>query len=304
MATKKLKSVMRNLLYKRLVPSKYQEIIDDIEAVMALQRNGSRLDDDYWAQKLRQAAHIVDKGLQRYDCEPGHSARWYQAAQEALSQIRDPIALQDPSVVWAMQKISEYERLQSGKQPTRKCRTEFEPRCKYEELLDGIKARRSIRFYSKRALDTEVIEKVIEVVNWSPTSCNRQTAKVFVTNNPSLVRSCLATCRGATGFSEFVPCFLCFCADLRSYRMPKEMLLPVIDVSLGIQNCCLIAHSLGLSLTLLTWAEHSDEDERILRSVLEIPDHYQIIVNGTLGYPECAAEVPPRKALESTYILR
>jgi nitroreductase len=299
----RLKSAIRRLLYKRLVPSKYREIIDDIEAAIALQRNDNSLNNDYWAQKLRQAAHIIDKGLQRYDSESGHSAAWYQRAQEALSHIEETIVPQDPSLVWAAQKIKEYEKLQSGEQPSRKRWTGFEM-CHKEGLLEVIKTRRSIRLYSQKTIDIDVIKRIVEVVNWSPTSCNRQPAKVFVTNNPALVRSCLAACQGATGFSEFVPCFLCFCADLRSYWLPKEIDLSLIDISLGVQNCCLIAHTLGLSLTLLSWAQHSDDDERELRNLLGIPDYYKIVVNGALGYPEYEAPVPLRKPIESTLVLR
>ena len=287
-----------------LVPGHYQEIVRNVELVTDLQRSSETLDNDYRAQKLRQYAHIVDKGLQRFDCEPGHSFRWYQLAQETLSQISDSTFLQDPSVTWATQIIRKYERLQCGEHAARRSEPEFEIACEYGRLVDTIKTRRSIRFYSKRTVDLDVIEKIVEVINWSPTSCNRQTAKVFVTNDPSLVRSCLATCQGATGFSEFVPCFLCFCADLRPYAMPQEIWLPVLDVSLGIQNCCLVAHTLGLSTTLLSWAQHSDEDERELRHLLGIPNYYQIVVNGALGYPECSAPVPLRKSVESAYELR
>jgi nitroreductase len=171
-------------------------------------------------------------------------------------------------------------------------------------LLEAIKARRSIRQFRDEPVDVHTVEAIVEVVNWSPTSCNRQPAKVFATNSPSLARSCLATCQGATGFSEFVPCFLSFCADPRSYWLPRELELPLMDVSLGVQNCCLMAHSQGLSLTLLSWANHTDDDERVLRDLLAIPDHFKIVVNGALGYPEHDVPVPLRKPIESTLVLR
>ena len=86
--------------------------------------------------------------------------------------------------------------------------------------------------------------------------------------------------------------------------MPNEILLPIIDVSLGIQNCCLIAHCLGLSLTLLSWAQHTEEDDKNLRNFLGIPEYYQIIVNGALGYPEHNVPIPYRKLLKTTYVIK
>ena len=201
-------------------------------------------------------------------------------------------------------KIEEYEKTQSTGLPVRKGLVGTDEACEYDQLLASIKARRSVRFYEAKNVTRDTVEKVVNVINWSPNSCNKQTAKVFVASNPSLVESCLLTCKGATGFSEFIPIFLCFCSDLRSYILPAEMLLPSIDVSLGVQNCCLVAHSLGLSITLLSWAQHTKQDDRRLRSLLGIPDYYQIIVNGTMGYPEYILETPGRKALESTFVLR
>lgn len=301
-ALHRLKGSLRRFLYRSLIPSRYREIVDELEAAVALQTSDHGEESDYWAQKLRQAAHIVEKGLQRDDYEPGHSLTWYKRARDALSHIPETTVAKDPSLIWATSRLEEYERLQCGEQPAR--RNWVAPEAAYREaLLQVIKARRSIRRYLCRLVDVEVIEEIVKVANWSPTSCNRQPAKVFAVNSPSLARLCLGTCQGATGFSVFVPCFLSFCVDLRAYDLPREMELPLIDASLGAQNCCLLAHSLGLSITLLSWASHSPEDERRLRSLLGIPHYFKIVVNAALGYPEYQVAVPFRKPIESTLVL-
>jgi nitroreductase len=286
------------------MPADLRQAVSRVEAVMALQKSGEMLDDDYWAQKLRQAAHIIDKGLRRPDAEPGHSARWYQSAQEALSHLRGSPILVDPSLTWALKKLSDYEAVQSGQARSAEPLPEREAVLSQESLHGLITSRRSVRFFEEREISADVVEKVIDVINWSPTSCNRQPAKVYVANDPELARSCLDTCQGATGFGAFVPCFLCFCADLRSYWLPKEMLLPVIDVSLGIQNCCLMAHAMGLGITLLSWAQHTEDEDARLRGMLGIPEHYEIVLNAALGYPAQRPEVPLRKSVELTRVVR
>lgn len=281
-----------------LLPGAYKEILRSTESVIEIPE--TLCDDEYWAQMLRKYAHILDKGLQRQDSEPGHSLGWYQMAQEALLQIQDPVVLSDPSIEWARQRIREYELLQQGHHPDR---LDLETCLKYKALVHLIKARRSIRFYGSKEVDLETLERILGVIAWSATSCNRQTAKVFVAKDPALVKQCLATCIGATNFGEIVPVFLCFCADLRSYNMPHELFLPATDAALGMQNCSLIAHTLGLSLTFLTWAQHTPEEDKELRSLLGIPSHYQIVANGTLGYPEFGTPTPLRKSVQSTYVL-
>jgi nitroreductase len=284
-----------------LVPRGYNELIEQAESIIDLRENHHSLDDFYWAQKLRKYAHIIDKGLERFDCEPGHSSSIYNSAQEALDHIKDSEMLKDASVLWAKKKLREYEHLQSECQPFTKAETPLLTSSGYEDLLNVIMNRRSIRSYSNKTVQTDTIKSIVEVINWSPSSCNRQTSQIFVTNDPSRAAKCLKTSQGATGFSKFVPCFMCFCADLRSYEMPSEILLPVLDVSLGIQNCCLVATTLGLSLTLLSWSLHTAQEEKELRRLLDIPNYFQIVVNGALGYPKCGVEVPSRKELKYTY---
>jgi hypothetical protein len=192
-----LRSLMYKILPRRwmwkarlaLVPGPYREILRHVEPVIELPEELQ--DDDYRAQKLRKFAHILDKGLQRLDSEPGHSRIWYERALGMLQQIREPGVLQDESVAWARARINDYERLQAGHRPEH---ADFETCGGYEQLLALIKQRRSIRFYKEQAVDLPTIEKVVEVVNWSSTSCNRQTAKVFVANEQPLVQACLDTC--------------------------------------------------------------------------------------------------------------
>jgi hypothetical protein len=85
---------------------------------------------------------------------------------------------------------------------------------------------------------------------------------------------------------------------------PNEVALPYIDVSLGVQNCALVAHALGISLTLLTWAQQVDWQEHELRRLLDIPVHFQIIVSAAGGYPDRGVDVPVRKTKELFLVRR
>jgi nitroreductase len=298
---RKLKALIWHQLYGLVVPAQYREYVNTVAKIRIMQTDSRYQNHEYWTQKLRQAAHILDKGINTDQWEAGRSVFWYERAKEILEEIEVPEGTEDSSIVWANDVIKRYENLQSQKKNCRRIRPNLEFGCYNEELQYVIRERRSVRSFNEQKVPLDVIEKIIEVINWSPTSCNKQTAKIFVTNNPSLSRICLSTCKGGTGFGEFVPSFLCFCADLRSYSLPEEMFLPFIDISLGIENCALVSYSLGMSLTLLSWALHTDADEKKLRSLLEIPEYYQIIVNGVLGFPKYIPEAPQRKPVKSTY---
>lgn len=282
-----------------LVHYYYRNIIRCSERVFQLRRKANTQDGAFWANELRKNAHILDKGLQRHNWQPGHGAAAFQRAKYALSKIVDDGLLNDPSVKWAKSKISEFETVNGSKKPSNAF---IDTSCSYEKLLDVIKTRRSIRHFKNRPVSDEQIRKIVEVINWSPTSCHRQTAKVFVTTNDKRVKECMGLCAGSSGFGRSVPLFICFCSDFRAYQMPVEGFLPYIDISLGIQNCNLIAQSLGISLTMLSWAHSAEREDRQMRKLLRIPCKYGIIVNAVGGYPACGAPVPERKSLRSTLV--
>jgi nitroreductase len=254
---------------------------------------------EYWAAMLRKCVHILDKGLQRPDFEPGHSKQWYEAASVALDELGNRHN-SDPSVAWAKEKIAEYERRQINPVPPKSIETKYVSEEDCNTLIRMIQGRRSVRNYANRPVEIDKLKIIIEAVNWSPTSCNRQPAKVFIATEAELVKQCAKTCAGATCFSGDSACFISFCADMRVYNLPEEFLLPNLDIGLGIQNCLLVAHALGISMTLLSWAQHTHEDDKNLRTLLGIPAHYRIVVNALMGYPSEFPASPARKSLEAT----
>gem|GEM_PF-1186973 len=283
-----------------LVHYYYRDVIRSSERVFQLRRKLEQQGESFWANDLRKHAHILDKGLQRCDWEPGHSAAAYDAARHAMSKIHSEDLLGDASIQWAGKKIQEYE----GRRACHPTRTTFaRTSCSYEDLVDVMKTRRSIRRFKKHPVDDSTIRKIVDVINWSPTSCHRQTAKVYISNDPDRVRKCMDLCAGSSGFGDYIPLFFCFCSDMRAYQMPVELSLPFIDVSLGIQNCTLVAHTLGISLTLMSWAQSTEKEDRRMRKLLRIPADDAIIVNAVGGYPACGADIPARKSLTSTMTL-
>lgn len=294
--------IRRWLFHPMIVSNSYREEVDVTESVLLMRHDGANLDSEFWAAMLRKYCHILDKGLQRHDCESGHSKDFYALALEARDKITEKNVLDDPSVLWAKNKIIEYEEFQ-GKTCWKSEGTRFAPSiCTYDQLCDVVQSRRSVRIFQERTVERTDIERIASVINWAPTSCNRQTSKIFIADSPKSVEECLHSNSGATCLSDNVPCFMSFCVDLRPYDMPHEMTLPIIDSALGIQNCCLAAHSLGIGLTILNWTHHSSVQDKQLRKVLGIPSYYRIVANAVLGYPAVGAPIPARKRSEATCV--
>lgn len=310
---KSLGAVVRRILSRRwirilrrpaLLPSYYKEIAGDIEPIFDLQEHPEWMDDEYWAAMLRKYAHIMDKGLWACDFQPGRGRVYRDSAAEAYDHIQSDAVRNDPSVKWAAQKILQYDQGQQSEAGYHSSAPPELPSSTFDDLSAIILSRRSIRSFQERPVDDHVITKIADLASWAPSSCNKQTIVVFATNAPALASQCLGTCKGGTCFSEYVPGFVSFCADLRSYAMPQEAWLPQVDVGLAAQNCSLAASTLGLSMTMLSWCQHDAGEDKRLRRLLDIPGYYRITLNAVVGYPATSVETPERKSLATTFILR
>ena len=284
-----------------VVHGKYRALIEDLEKYSRIIRNNYGTDPNLSLLLVRKYGHIIDKGLHRDDTEPGHSQEIVEALKENLQIVEKylPDSDQDETIKWALEKLYLYKNLQS----TEKCNLSNEcmkPVFKYNELLSLIKSRRSNRQFLEKPVEINILERLAEIVNWAPSSCNRQPIKLFATNSPAVAKECLKQCKGGTGFSEFIPCFVAFCADMRGYSLPDEVYLPAIDVSLGVQNFLLATNTFELSATCLSWALKDIEEERKIRSLLRISSYYQIIFHVVVGYASKEYISPIRKSLAST----
>ena len=130
-------------------------------------------------------------------------------------------------------------------------------------------------------------------------SCNKQPIRLFVANKPDLAKECLTCCKGGTGFSDYIPSFWVFAANVRGYVWPSEIYLPAIDTSLGAQNVFLAAHTLGISGTILSWEQKDAAEESKLRALLNIPQDYTIVFCAVMGYPEYGYVTPERKNINN-----
>ncbi len=271
---------LRNLIEFIQINRKYQ---DDPEVLLG---------------ELRTSAHIVDKGLQANDWQAGRSQMFYRRMCEQIDQLKTSEFTDDPSYQWAVGKQQEYNEAQtSGPMALPLEEAAPEKRVSKEALVKLILGRRSTRSFLDRPLETETIKELANVVNWSPTSRNRQPAKIFATQNLEKVAASLQQCTGATCIGPATPCFMAVCADKRLYKAVDRD-VPLIDVSLGLQNMLLLAHAQGIEATLLNWMHHTPEQDAMLRKTLGIPEYYRIIVNVIAGYPAKSAPTPERKSCD------
>jgi nitroreductase len=286
-----------------LINGRYREIISEVDSYSEIIKRNYGNDPELSTLLVRKFAHIIDKGLHRKDVEPGHSKSIVTELKRHLKLI-DKIDRNfnnnDESILWAKEKLRIYNQLQQEGNIEKLEEITKIPVIDFNTFFQLIKSRRSNRQFLVKNVSEDKIKQLAETVNWASSSCNKQPIKLFATVNPTLAKKCLKQCKGGTGFSEFIPTFVAFCADMRGYYLPEEMYLPAIDVSLGSQNLFLAASGLGLSGSGLSWALKDKIEEKNIREFLNIPDYYQIIFNAVIGYAEKDYIQPTRKPLKNT----
>lgn len=276
-----------------VVPKYYTNAIRELEQCFDLSLE-DHINKDLML--MRKYGHIIDKGLHRKDVAPGHSKVFYKELKRLIEKLQRTEYADDPTVLWATEKLAKYESLQMTPEQFTPLRKESPvSHISFEQIEQLIKERRSNRCFTDKIITDDVVHKLKVVANWAANSCNKQPIRIFVANDPKLAKECLKCCAGGTGFGNIIPSFWCFTANVRGYVWPSEMYLPHIDTSLGAQNVFLAAQTLGITGTVLTWGQHTQQDDKVLRQLLNIPNDYTIIFCAVMGYAEYDYLTPTRK---------
>jgi len=183
------------------------------------------------------------------------------------------------------------------------------------ELVEAIKSRRSIRKFKDQQVPKQVLERIIEVATWAPSSMNTQPWYFTVLTGEKrdeltsiasksfeqlqhrlreLFREKMVTFIG-NFFKNFgdAPVVVVVSTDKLDQRVYQ--LAAVESASAAIQNLLLAAFAEGLGTCWMTgplWVE----DE--VRGYLEMPPSRVLVAMIALGYPDQVPPVPPRKPRE------
>src|SRR3990170_6958552 len=159
------------------------------------------------------------------------------------------------------------------------------------EVLQAIKERRSIRRFKDSPVESSKIELLKQALIWAPSAGNLQKRRFFFVYNDK-VKEKLVLASLDQDFIREAPLVVVGCADMtirRHYMERGTRLYAIQDVSCGIQNMMLLAHSMGLGSV---WVGAFDEDE--VSAALRLPDNLVPIAIVPIGYPDENPDPPKR----------
>lgn len=167
------------------------------------------------------------------------------------------------------------------------------------DFLSFAEARHSIRQYSDQPVDPEKIARAVRVAQQSPSSCNRQTCRVWIWTDREPLRRVIALQNGNRGFGDQLGGVAVVTSDLAHWENAAERYQGWVDGGMFAMSLAYGFHAEGLGAVMLNWSVTREQD-RALRALTEISDSNLIITMIGFGnLPErLRVPVSQRKPLE------
>jgi len=166
-------------------------------------------------------------------------------------------------------------------------------------LMEVIKARRSIRNYEDKMVSDDLLNQVLEAVQWAPSWANTQCWEIIVVKDAASKQKLQETMgkgNPATKAIVSAPVVLAVCGKLKSSGYYKEQVTTkfgdwfMFDLGLATQNLCLVAHDLGLGTVITGLFDHDQAGK-----ILAVPEGYELVTLIPLGYPAKVSSAPKRR---------
>jgi nitroreductase len=148
----------------------------------------------------------------------------------------------------------------------------------FNQILEVIKSRRSVREYQNKEIKDEMIENILEAGRWAPSGLNNQPWSFIVITNKKIAHS-MAECTRYGSIIRSAPLLIAVFLDSNAmYDHTKD----TQACGAAIQNMLLAAHGMGLGAVWLGEILNQKDD---VRHILNAPDSLELMAVIAVGYP-------------------
>ena len=165
------------------------------------------------------------------------------------------------------------------------------------DKLNFIYKRRSIRKYTSRAIDDDIVELLLKAAMAAPSACAKDPWRFIVVKDNKLKRKVVEALPNGTMMAD-APVGIIVLGDINAAH-GNELSYMLQDCSAAIQNLLLAASEFGLGAV---WLGVHPREERMnhIKNVFNLPDNIIPISCIAVGYP--AEEKEPRTRYNSEYV--
>lgn len=166
--------------------------------------------------------------------------------------------------------------------------------------MDILKERRTIRKYTDKNIEENLLKELLEAAFRASNTGNMQLYSVVVTKKQEMKKK-LAPFHFNQPMIEQAPVVLTFCADVNRFNKWCELrnavpgfdnfqsfITAAIDAVIAAQTFCVAAEARGLGICYIGTVTYMTKQ---IIETLQLPEYVVPVVTLTLGYPE---EIPPQ----------
>ena len=150
--------------------------------------------------------------------------------------------------------------------------------------------RKSVREFEDVAIDLDELRNSIAIAQNSPSTCNRQSSRVYVLTDKNQIDNVLNLQGGSRGFSHTVKTLLLIGYDIRAYQGSGDRYTGYIDASLFGMTLMYSLTEKKLATIPLNWSKNS-VDDRKLRQLVDIDDAHNIAFFIAVGKKKKSAKI-------------
>jgi nitroreductase len=164
---------------------------------------------------------------------------------------------------------------------------------RFNNLMEIIRNRRSIRSYKKDPVEEEKLEYILEAFRKAPSAKNLQPWKLIVVKDENKKSDLAIACNNQVFISE-APVIVVACAkeDEAYGTMGGYLNSYPIDIAIAMEHLILAATEKGLSTCWIGAFK-----EKLVKDLLAVPKNIRVVALTPIGYP--AEETPPKRGRKS-----
>lgn len=144
-------------------------------------------------------------------------------------------------------------------------------------------SRSSVRQFSDNEVSEELMNRAVHLAAKTPSVCNRQSGRVYVSTERALIDKALSYQNGNRGFGHKVPALCVVCSEFDIFEKLDERNQGWVDGGLFAMSLVYAFHSLGLGSCMLNWSVPTKRDASF-REAFGIPDNQGVICMIAVGH--------------------
>lgn len=155
------------------------------------------------------------------------------------------------------------------------------------DFFEVVKRRKSVRSYSRKEVEKELIEKIIDAARLAATARNEQPWEFIAVSDKLILKKVSDICPNGPFIKDASYLIAVFSKDTKYY---------LEDCSAATQNMLLAIEALGLGGCWVAGDKKGYIDE--IRKSLNVPESFRLVSMISVGYPEKPQGPKPKRELK------